>query len=134
VGGWVRVLKVGQLTLSMGPARAEFRSYVQRAIIPGKRVVYTLKYSQNAIHSIIDNTCLIWKVKYISPLQVKNKTCDRDGEHAFILCSMDCTVGNTSVAQMSPRTFRCISQCVSAYIWTFPVHFPQKSSVVEDEK
>jgi hypothetical protein len=39
----VRDLKVGQLTLSMGPARAEVRSYIQRAIIPSKRVVYILK-------------------------------------------------------------------------------------------
>ncbi len=31
--------KMGQLTLSMGPARAEVRSYVQRATIPRKRVI-----------------------------------------------------------------------------------------------
>ncbi len=51
-----RNLKVGQLTLSMGLARAEVRSYVQRATIPSKRLVYTLKYMQNATHAIIDNT------------------------------------------------------------------------------
>jgi hypothetical protein len=35
--------KVGQLTLSMGPARAEVRSYLQRATIPSKMVAYILK-------------------------------------------------------------------------------------------
>ncbi len=43
-GGWVRDLKVGQLCLSMGLAKAEVRSYVQTATISSKRVVYTLKY------------------------------------------------------------------------------------------
>jgi hypothetical protein len=40
-GGWVRDLKLGQLTLTTGKERAEVRSYVQRATIPSKRVVYT---------------------------------------------------------------------------------------------
>ncbi len=55
-GGWARDLKVGQLTMSMGPARTEVRRHIQRATIPSKRVVYTLKYSQNAAHAIIDDT------------------------------------------------------------------------------
>jgi hypothetical protein len=38
VGGQVRGLKMGQLILSMGPARAEVPFFVQRATIPGKRV------------------------------------------------------------------------------------------------
>ncbi len=41
-GDWVRDPKEGQLTLSMGLARAEVHSYVQRATIPSKRVIYTL--------------------------------------------------------------------------------------------
>jgi hypothetical protein len=41
-GEWVRGLKIGQLTLSMGPARADVCSYVQRATIPRKRVIHTL--------------------------------------------------------------------------------------------
>jgi hypothetical protein len=59
VGSWVRDLKVGQFTLSMGPARAEVGSYIKRATIPSKRLVYTLKYLQNATQAIIDNTCLV---------------------------------------------------------------------------
>jgi hypothetical protein len=62
-GGWVMDPKVGPFTLSMGPARAGVRSYIQRATILRKRDVYTLKYSKNATHAIINNTCLIWKVK-----------------------------------------------------------------------
>jgi hypothetical protein len=41
-GDWVWGPKVGQLTLSIGPASAEVRSYVKRATIPSKRVIYTL--------------------------------------------------------------------------------------------
>jgi hypothetical protein len=41
-GGWVGDLKVGLLNLSMGPARAEVRSYIQKATISGKKVIYTL--------------------------------------------------------------------------------------------
>jgi hypothetical protein len=37
--GLGRGLKVGQLTLSMGPARAEVCRYVQRVIIASKRVI-----------------------------------------------------------------------------------------------
>ncbi len=33
---------MGQLTLSMGPARAEVSSYVQRDTILSKRVIHTL--------------------------------------------------------------------------------------------
>jgi hypothetical protein len=43
----------------MGPARAEVRSYIQRATILSKRVVYILKYLKNAAHAIIDNVCLV---------------------------------------------------------------------------
>ncbi len=39
---WVRDSKVGQLTLSMGPARAEVSSYVQRATILIRRDIDTL--------------------------------------------------------------------------------------------
>jgi hypothetical protein len=44
--GWIRDLKVGRSTLSMGPARVKVLSYVQRVTFPSKRVVYTLKYSK----------------------------------------------------------------------------------------
>jgi hypothetical protein len=64
-GGWVRDLKLGQLTLTTGKERAEVRSYVQRATIPSKRVVYTLKYSHITTHAIINNMYLFRDVKYI---------------------------------------------------------------------
>jgi hypothetical protein len=38
---WIRGPKMAQLTQSIGPARAEVSSYVQRATIPGKRVIHT---------------------------------------------------------------------------------------------
>jgi hypothetical protein len=41
-GGWVGGLKVGQLNLSTGPERAEVRSYIQKATISSKKVIYTL--------------------------------------------------------------------------------------------
>ncbi len=42
-GDWVRGLKMGQLTLSMGPARADVHSYIQRVTTsPSKRVIHTL--------------------------------------------------------------------------------------------
>jgi hypothetical protein len=40
-GDWVRGPNMGKLTLSMGPARAEVRSYVQRATIPSKRAIHS---------------------------------------------------------------------------------------------
>jgi hypothetical protein len=39
----------------------------------------------------------VLKVNTFSPLQAKNKACDREMEHAFILGSMDCTVAKTCV-------------------------------------
>jgi hypothetical protein len=59
VGGRAKDIIVGQSTLSMGPARAEVRSCVQRATIPIKRVVNILKNLQKAVHAIIDNVCLV---------------------------------------------------------------------------
>jgi hypothetical protein len=35
--------------------------------------------------------------KTFSPLQVTNKPCDGDSEHAFILCSMDYMVVNNRI-------------------------------------
>jgi hypothetical protein len=85
-GGWRRDPKVLQLTLIMEQTRAEVLSYyVQRADIPSKRVVYTLKYSQNTTYAINNKMCLIQKVKYIYPLPGKNKPHDRETECAFIL-------------------------------------------------
>jgi hypothetical protein len=43
-------LKMGQLILSMGPAWADVRSLVQRAIIPSKRVIFTLVNTTHAIN------------------------------------------------------------------------------------
>jgi hypothetical protein len=40
-GGQARGLKIGQLTLSMGPAGADVCFLVQRATIPSKRVIFT---------------------------------------------------------------------------------------------
>jgi hypothetical protein len=48
VGGQARGLKIGQLTLSNGPARAEVCFLVQRATIPNKRVLFTMV---NNIHA-----------------------------------------------------------------------------------
>jgi hypothetical protein len=69
-------LKSGAVDFEHGANKAEVCSFIQRATIPSKRVVYTLKYSQNTTHAIIDNTCLVLKVKYVSPLQVKIKPLD----------------------------------------------------------
>ncbi len=41
-GGQARGLKMGQLTLSMGPARAEVCFRKQRATIPSKKIIFTL--------------------------------------------------------------------------------------------
>jgi hypothetical protein len=59
-------LKVGQLTLGMALARAEVCSCVQRATIPSKRVIYTLKHSQSTTNTVIDHMCQVGlKSKYI---------------------------------------------------------------------
>jgi hypothetical protein len=49
-GGWVRDLKVGQLTLTMSPSRVEVRSFLQRSIIP---------YSQSTTYAISNIMCSI---------------------------------------------------------------------------
>jgi hypothetical protein len=47
-------LKIGQLALSMGPARAEVCSYVQRATIPSNRVIpYMNNTFISTTHAII---------------------------------------------------------------------------------
>ncbi len=78
---------MGQLTLSMGPARAEVCCYVQRATIPSKRVLHTLKIHKYHTCNNFLHFCIMLhaKIKYISPLQVKNKPRDRETKHAFIL-------------------------------------------------
>jgi hypothetical protein len=43
---WERGPKIEQLTVSIGPARAEVRSYVQRATIPSKRVTCALNINK----------------------------------------------------------------------------------------
>jgi hypothetical protein len=46
-GDWVKGLKIKQLTLSMGPARTELDSSLQRATIPNKKkVILCIEYSQ----------------------------------------------------------------------------------------
>jgi hypothetical protein len=80
-GGCARGLKMGQFTLRMGPARAEVHSFVQRATIPSKRVIF-FTFSIYKRH-IWDN--IFYLLSYyalqnntFSPLQVKNKPCDKD--------------------------------------------------------
>jgi hypothetical protein len=68
--GQVKDLIVGQLTLSMGPARVKVCTYVQGATIPSKRVVFILKYSQSTTHAIINIMCPVPKENIFSPLQV----------------------------------------------------------------
>jgi hypothetical protein len=85
--GWVRGLKMGQLTLSKGPARMGICNYVQGATI-----------LSDSVSSISHTTFVIYiqyEKKIFLPVQVKNKPCDRGTEHAFILGSMDCTVANS---------------------------------------
>ncbi len=45
-------LKMRQLTLRTGPARADVRVLLQRAIIPSKRVIFTLVNTTHAINII----------------------------------------------------------------------------------
>jgi hypothetical protein len=40
-------LKKGKLTLSMGPANAEVRFFIERATIPSKRVSFFSTYKHN---------------------------------------------------------------------------------------
>jgi hypothetical protein len=67
---WVRGLKMGQLTLSMGPARPEVCSYLQRATIPNKRVIPYIKYSFNTTYAIIfyEPCCVFKKNTFSHPL------------------------------------------------------------------
>ncbi len=56
------------------------------------------------------HSCLVQKVKYISvkyiyPLQVRNKPCDGETEHAFILGSMDCVDVNNNYTNHIPSSF-----------------------------
>jgi hypothetical protein len=86
--------KIGQLTLSMGPAKVEIRLLFQRATIPCKRVIFTLV---NTIHAFIIIYMLVMLCieNTFSPLQVKNKLCEGETEHGFILGSLDSTVANS---------------------------------------
>ncbi len=63
--------KMGQLTLSMGPAKAEVHILVKRATIPSKGVIFTLV---NTAHSFIIIYMLVIQCieNTFSPLQVKN--------------------------------------------------------------
>ncbi len=45
-------LKIGQLTLSNGPARAEVRFLVQRATISNKRVLFTMVKNTHAFNIV----------------------------------------------------------------------------------
>jgi hypothetical protein len=100
---------MGQLTLSMRPARAEVHSFVQRATIPSKKVIfftfsiYTRHIWDNifyllSYHALQNNT--------FSPLQVKNKPRDRDSKHAFILGSIDGTVQTVLACNQLKFMFR----------------------------
>jgi hypothetical protein len=59
--------KMGQLTLSIGQARAEFRFLVQRASIPSKRVVFTFVNTTN-MHFNIIYACYTLNLKIQNPL------------------------------------------------------------------
>jgi hypothetical protein len=50
VGGQARGLKIGQLTLSTGPAGAEVCFLVERATIPSKRVIFILVNTTHAFN------------------------------------------------------------------------------------
>jgi hypothetical protein len=41
------------------------------------------------------------KENAFSPLQIKNKLCDRETDHAFIIGSMNCTVANIDNSEFS---------------------------------
>jgi hypothetical protein len=49
VGGQTRALKIGQLILFMGPARAEVCFLVQRATILSKWIIFILINNTNAL-------------------------------------------------------------------------------------
>jgi hypothetical protein len=86
VWGWITGLKMGQLTLSKGPARIGIRNQVQEATIPRKRV--------SSISHATFVICIQYEKKIFLHLQVKNKPHERRKEHAFILGSVDCTFAN----------------------------------------
>jgi hypothetical protein len=60
----------GQLTLSMGPARAEVRSYVQRAF-PSKKGIHTL----NINHKITHVTILIFCIMLCAKKKIHSLLC-----------------------------------------------------------
>jgi hypothetical protein len=68
IGGWVRGLKMGQLTVSMGPARAEVHSYVQRATFPSKGLLLILniqKHHTSPVHAIIHSLLCRLKIHHM---------------------------------------------------------------------
>jgi hypothetical protein len=71
----------------MGPAGVEVCSHIQRAIILQKQVAHTLNtFKHHACKKLL--LCVSFVKKNIfSPLQDKNKPCDGETEHAFILDS-----------------------------------------------
>ncbi len=66
---------MGQLTLSMGPARAKVCRFVQRATIPSKKVIFYIQHLKNPTHVITFCICyyIVRFKNTFSPLQVKNR-------------------------------------------------------------
>ncbi len=59
------------------------------------RCFFSLLWKEAMIPHVLAVYCTYTKIVF-SPLQVKNKPCDRESEHAFILGSMVCMVTNRS--------------------------------------
>jgi hypothetical protein len=89
--------QMGQLALSKRPARIEIHCHAQRADIP-RRGCPTYKKFMCALNTIIYITFVsdMYKEKYIPSVQVKNKPCNRESKHGFILGSMVHMVVNSN--------------------------------------
>jgi hypothetical protein len=85
-----------QLTLSMGPARAEVWFFVQRATVPSKRASFLYTPHMLLVECMMLLCCTYVFKNIFSPLQIKNKPHDRESEPVFILGSIDCVVANSS--------------------------------------
>jgi hypothetical protein len=86
--GLSKGLKMEQCTLSMGLARTEVYSNKQIATILSKGLFLTLNIQKHHTWGCILYAILfLEQISTFSPLQVKNKPCDEESEHAFILAN-----------------------------------------------
>ncbi len=87
--------KKGKLTLSMGPANAEVRFFIERATIPSKRVsFFPLINTTHAINIMYMLVVLhVFKKIYslLCRLKINHMT---ENQNMFFLGSMVCTVAN----------------------------------------